>query len=337
MKVLVTGGAGFIGSHACLELAGQGHDVVIVDNFTNSSPNVVSRLESVAGVPMPAHSLDVRDRDGLAALFRREPIDAVLHFAAHKSVGDSWIEPLAFFDNNIAGTITLLRAMRDAGVARFIFSSSCTVYGAPESMPVDEEASLHVASPYGRTKRVVEEMLQDIARADPAFRFASLRYFNPAGAHPSGRVGEDPRGTFFNLMPILCQIAVGKRGGLDIFGTDWPTSDGTCVRDYIHVVDLAKAHVAALDYLVEKERNLAVNVGTGRGFSVREIVRTFERETGRSIPCREVGRREGDVAAIWADPSLAQHELGWRAELDLAAMCRDAWRWQVGNPDGYDS
>jgi UDP-glucose 4-epimerase len=337
MRVLVAGGAGFIGSHACLELAAQGHDVVIVDNFANSSPSVVSRLESVAGVPMPAHNLDVRDRDGLAALFRRGPIDAVVHFAALKSVGDSWSEPLEFFDNNIAGTITLLKAMRDAGVGKFIFSSSCTVYGAPESTPVDEDASLHVASPYGRTKLVVEEMLQDIARADPGFRFASLRYFNPAGAHPSGRVGEDPRGSFFNLMPILCQVAVGKRDGLDIFGTDWPTPDGTCVRDYIHVVDLARAHVGALDFLVEKDRNLAVNVGTGRGFSVREIVRTFERETGRSIPCREVGRREGDFAAVWADPSLAGRELGWRAELDLAAMCRDAWRWQVENPDGYDS
>ncbi len=337
MRVLVTGGAGFIGSHTCLELVARGHEVVIVDNFTNSTPKVVPRLEALAGVPMVAHKLDVRDRDALAILFKLEHIDAVVHFAAHKSVGDSWNEPLKFFDNNVAGTITLLKAMREAGVGKFIFSSSCTVYGEPESVPISEDAPLRVASPYGRAKLAVEEMLQDIARADPGFRFASLRYFNPAGAHPTGRVGEDPRGTFFNLMPILCQIAMGKRSGLDIFGTDWPTPDGTCVRDYIHVVDLAKAHVAALDYLAGKDRSLAVNVGTGLGCSVREIVRTFERETGQKLPCREAGRRDGDVAAVWADPSLAQRELGWRAELDLAAMCRDAWRWQVNNPDGYDS
>jgi len=333
---LVTGGAGFIGSHTCLELAFRGHQVVIADSFVNASAKVVPRLESLAGVPMATHKLDVRDREALANLFKLEKIDAVIHFAAHKSVGDSWHEPLEFFDNNIVGTITLLRAMHDAGVSKFIFSSSCTVYGTPETMPVNEQAPLHVASPYGRTKLVVEEMLQDIARADAGFRYASLRYFNPAGAHPSGRVGEDPRGSFFNLMPILCQIAAGKRDGLDIFGTDWPTPDGTCVRDYIHVVDLARAHVSALDYLVEKDRNLVVNVGTGQGVSVREIVRTFERETGQHLPCREVNRRDGDVAAVWADPSLAERELGWRAELDLAAMCRDAWRWQSQNPDGYD-
>jgi UDP-glucose 4-epimerase len=286
---------------------------------------------------MATHKLDVRDREALAVLFKLERIDAVIHFAAHKSVGDSWHDPIEFFDNNIAGTITLLKAMQAAGVARFIFSSSCTVYGTPEWTPVDEQASLHVASPYGRTKLVVEEMLQDAARAHTGFRYASLRYFNPAGAHPSGQVGEDPRGTFFNLMPILCQIAAGKRDGLDIFGTDWPTPDGTCVRDYIHIVDLAKAHVAALDYLVGKDRNLVVNVGTGHGVSVREIVLTFERETGQRVPCREVARRDGDVAAVWADPGLAERELGWRAELDLAAMCRDAWRWQSTHPDGYDT
>ena len=337
MRVLVTGGAGFIGSHTCLELAAQGHEVVIADNFANASPKVIPRLEAVAGVSMPTHRLDVRDRNALETLFRLERIDAVIHFAAYKSVGDSWHEPLEFFDNNIAGTVSLLKAMDEAGVGKFIFSSSCTVYGAPDVMPVTEDASLQVASPYGRTKLVVEDMLQDIARADSSLRYASLRYFNPAGAHPSGRVGEDPRGSFFNLMPILCQIAARKRERLDIFGTDWPTPDGTCVRDYIHIVDLAKAHVAALDYLVEKDRNLVVNVGTGQGVSVREIVRTFERETGQRVPCREVGRRDGDVAAVWADPGLAERELGWRAELDLAAMCRDAWRWQSTHPDGYDT
>ena len=336
MRVLVTGGAGFIGSHTCLELAARGHDVVIADNFANSTPRVVPRLEAIAKVAMPAHEVDVRDVEALGILFETERIDAVIHFAALKAVGESWTNPLKYFDNNIGGSITLLKAMRDASVAKFIFSSSCTVYGSPDIVPVDERAPLQVASPYGRTKLAVEEMLGDIARADASFRYASLRYFNPAGAHPSGGVGEDPRGVFFNLMPILCQIAAGKREALEVYGDDWPTPDGTCVRDYLHVVDVAKAHVSALEYLIAKDRNLIANLGTGRGASVMELLRTFEAETGQRIPYRIVGRRDGDVAAVWADPAMAERELGWRAELDLAAMCRDAWRWQQNNPDGYD-
>jgi UDP-glucose 4-epimerase len=337
VKVLVTGGAGYIGSHTCLELVARGHQVVIADNFANSSPRVVPRLEELAGMPMPTHKLDVRDREALAILFRLEKVDAVLHFAALKAVGESCEKPLEYFDNNIGGTLCLLQAMREAGVQRFIFSSSAAVYGAAASLPVREGAALNATSPYARSKQVVEELLLDAAQADPAFRYASLRYFNPVGAHASGRIGEDPRGIPNNLMPLVCQVAAGRRDALKVYGNDWPTADGTGVRDYLHVVDLAQAHVAALDYIVDRDRNLTVNLGTGRGASVLELVHAFERENGVGVPMQVASRRSGDVAELWADPSLAASELGWRAQLDLAAMCRDAWRWQSANPNGYES
>lgn len=335
MKVLVTGGAGYIGSHTCLELAQRGHDVLIVDSFANSSPGVLPRLEELAGRSMPCRQLDIRDTVALRRLFAEQGFDAVVHFAALKAVGESCEQPLEYFDNNIGGSISLLRAMRAEGVHKLIFSSSCTVYGAPDSMPVSEAAPLRVANPYGRTKLVVEEMLGDVAHSDPAFRYASLRYFNPVGAHPSGRIGEDPRGTPNNLMPLVCQVAAGRREKLNVYGGDWPTQDGSGIRDYLHVVDLARAHVSALDFLVRKDRSLTVNLGTGRGASVLELVKTFEQATGKRVPYEVVARRDGDVAAVWADPALAERELGWKAELDLAAMCRDAWRWQFENPGGF--
>jgi UDP-glucose 4-epimerase len=336
MKVLVTGGAGYIGSHTCLELLAKGHEVVIVDNFANSSPKVVPRLEKLAGRDIPTHKLDIRDREALALLFKLERIDAVIHFAALKAVGESCEKPLEYFDNNVGGSITLLQAMQNAGVRHFIFSSSCTVYGSPESVPVNEGARLQVTSPYGRSKLVVEYILEDVARADASLRYASLRYFYPVGAHASGQIGEDPRGIPNNLMPLVCQVASGKREKLQVYGSDWPTPDGSGMRDYLHVVDLAQAHVAALDFLVREERSLTVNLGTGRGNTVLELVRAFEQATGQRVPYEVVGRRDGDADPLWADPALAERELQWRARHDLADMCRDAWRWHSANPQGYE-
>ena len=336
MKVLVTGGAGFIGSHACVELVSSGHEVVIADNFENSSPRAVSRIEELAGVGIPAHKVDIRDREAMAILFRVEKPDAVMHFAGLKAVAESVAKPFDYFDTNIAGSIVLLGAMREHGVRHLIFSSSCTVYGNPTASPVAEDAPLAAITPYGLSKLTVERMLVDLASVDPAFRYASLRYFNPIGAHESGRIGEDPRGVPNNLMPLISQAAVGRRQGVKIFGGDWPTRDGTCIRDYIHVVDVARAHVLALDYIVGKDRNLVVNLGVGKGTSVLELVQAFERVTGQRVPHEIVGRRPGDIAAVWADPSHAESELGWSAHYDLDAMCRDAWRWQSTNPQGYE-
>lgn len=335
MKVLVTGGAGYIGSHTCIELALRGYEVEIVDSFANSSPNVLPRLKELAGREIPCHRLDLRSEAELAQLLATQRYDAVIHFAALKAVGESVEKPLEYFDNNIGGTISLLRAMRSAGVEKFIFSSSCTVYGSPDSTPVDEGAKLQVSNPYGRSKLFVEQMLWDVGQADRSFRFVSLRYFNPVGAHPSGRVGEDPLGIPNNLMPLICQVAVGRRAKLFVYGGDWPTLDGTGIRDYIHVVDLAKAHVAALDFLEREDRSLTVNLGTGKGASVLELIATFEQVTEQRIPFEIVARRPGDVAALWADPALATRELLWRAELGLQEQCRDAWRWQRNNPQGY--
>jgi UDP-glucose 4-epimerase len=336
MRVLVTGGAGYIGSHTCLELLAQGHEVVLADNFVNSSSKVVPRLEELSGATIPTHKLDVRDREALAILFKLEKFDAVIHFAALKAVGESCEQPLEYFDNNVGGSVTLLKAMRAAGVNKFIFSSSCTVYGSPEKVPVAEDARLQVTSPYGGTKLAVEYILRDAAYADPKFRYVSLRYFNPVGAHPSGRIGEDPRGIPNNLMPLVCQVASGKRENLQVYGNDWPTPDGSCIRDYLHVVDLAQAHVAALDFLEREDRSLCVNLGTGRGSSVLEVIRTFEQATGQKVPYEVGPRRDGDADPLWADPSLAERELRWRAKHDLATMCRDAWRWHSANPRGYE-
>lgn len=335
MRIMLCGGAGYIGAHACVELMGRGHEVVVVDNLVNSSMHALERIGQITGSEVEFHNLDVRDRRGMAAVFAGNRFDAVMHFAALKAVGESCERPLDYFDNNISGTISLLQTMRHAGVRRLVFSSSATVYGDPERVPVREDARLQVTNPYGRTKLVMEELIQDLCASDPGFRAANLRYFNPVGAHGSGLIGEDPAGIPNNLMPYICQVAVGRREKLQVFGDDYPTPDGTGVRDYIHVLDLARAHADALDYLLLADRNLTVNLGTGRGVSVLDLVKGFEKASGRQIPYEVVARRPGDVAEVYADPSLARELLGWEARLDVDAMCRDAWRWQSMNPQGY--
>lgn len=337
MRVLVCGGAGYIGSHACVVLAERGHEAVIADNFANSSPEVPARLGRLTGRTPEVHRLDLRDRAATTRLLAVGRFDAVLHFAALKAVGESCARPLDYFENNVSGTINLLQAMREAGVGRLVFSSSATVYGEPERLPVSEDARLGVTNPYGRTKLVMEEIIGDVCSADAGLAAVNLRYFNPVGAHASGLIGEEPKGEPNNLMPYICQVATGRRRKLRIFGGDWPTVDGTGVRDYIHVVDLARAHADALDHLAGERRGLSTfNLGTGRGISVLQLLEAFERASGRSIPYEITSRRPGDVAEVYADPSRAQAALGWRAHLDVDAMCRDAWRWQSMNPNGYE-
>jgi len=337
MRILVTGGAGYIGSHACLELAGRGQEFVIADNFSNSSPRVLERLATLLGQAPALRQVDLRDRAAVDALFAGERFDAVIHFAALKAVGESCERPLDYFDNNIGGTIHLLQAMRSQGVHRLVFSSSATVYGDPDSVPVREDAPLRVTNPYGRTKLVMEQLIGDLCASDPGFHAVNLRYFNPVGAHASGLIGEAPGGVPNNLMPYVCQVAVRQRERLAVFGGDWPTVDGTGVRDYIHVVDLARAHADALEFLLREARSANINLGTGRGTSVLELVRAFEDASGHAVPFDIVPRRPGDVAEVYADPSLAQELLGWRAEHGIEAMCRDAWRWQSRNPRGYEA
>jgi UDP-glucose 4-epimerase len=333
--ILVTGAAGFIGSHTCVELLQAGFDVVALDNLSNSSHESMLRVEKITGRAPIWVQADVRDRPALDAVLREHRIDAAIHFAGLKAVGESVAQPLAYFDNNINGTVTLLQALKDANVKNVVFSSSATVYGDPDSVPIPESAPLRTTNPYGRSKLIVEQMLQDLAQSDPAWRIGVLRYFNPVGAHESGLIGEDPRGIPNNLMPYIAQVAVGRRPQLAIFGNDYPTVDGTGVRDYIHVVDLARGHVAALARLFAHEGGFTVNLGSGQGHSVLETVRAFEQASGRSVPYTIAARRPGDIAACYADPSLAQALLGWRAEKTLANMCLDHWRWQSQNPDGY--
>ena len=335
MRILLCGGAGYIGAHTYVELAARGHDVVVADNLVNSSALALVRLERITGAAVAFHQVDMRDRDAMARVFAGPAFDAVVHFAALKAVGESCQRPLDYFDNNISGTINLLQAMKQAGVRRLVFSSSATVYGDPERVPVPETARLQVTNPYGRTKLVMEQLIEDLCQHDPGFRAANLRYFNPVGAHDSGLIGEDPAGIPNNLMPYICQVAVGRREKLQVFGGDYPTPDGTGVRDYIHVVDLARAHADALEYLVRADRSLTVNLGTGRGVSVLELLRGFEQVSGRPVPYEIVARRPGDVAEVYADPALARQLLGWEARLGVEAMCRDAWRWQSLNPNGY--
>ena len=335
MRILLCGGAGYIGAHTFVELVGRGHDVVVADNLSNSSVLALARLERITGTKVEFHQVDMRDQAGLSQVFAGPAFDAVVHFAALKAVGESCERPLDYFENNISGTITLLQVMKQAGVRRLVFSSSATVYGDPERVPVQEDARLQVTNPYGRTKLVMEQLIEDLCQNDAGFRAANLRYFNPVGAHASGLIGEDPSGIPNNLMPYICQVAVGRREKLQVFGGDYPTVDGTGVRDYIHVVDLARAHADALDYLVRADRSLTVNLGTGRGVSVLELLRGFEKASGRPIPFQIVARRPGDVAEVYADPALASELLGWEARLDVEAMCRDAWRWQSMNPQGY--
>ena len=335
MRILVFGGTGYIGSHTCIELAARGHELVVADNLSNSSPRVLDRLETIIGAPLAFRNVDLRDREATTALLAGGGFDAVVHFAALKAVGESCERPLDYFDNNITGTLNLLQAMRAADVRRLVFSSSATVYGDPERVPVTEDAPLRVTNPYGRTKLVMEQLIEDLCAADPGFQAGVLRYFNPVGAHASGLIGEDPAGPPNNLMPYICQVAVGRRARLSVYGGDWPTVDGTGVRDYIHVVDLARAHADALDALERRGQGFTVNLGTGTGVSVLQLVQAFERASGRTVAYDIVGRRAGDVAEVYADPTLARELLGWEAQLDVDAMCRDAWRWQSMNPDGY--
>ncbi|MGH8738164.1 MAG: UDP-glucose 4-epimerase GalE [Burkholderiales bacterium] len=334
--ILVTGGLGYIGSHTCVALAQAGHRIVVVDNLCNSKPAVLERMRELApGAAIEFCRADLRERTALDAAFAAQPVGAVIHFAGLKAVGESVEKPLLYYDNNVGGSIALLEAMARCGVKRIVFSSSATVYGEPEHLPLTEGHPLRPASPYGKTKLVIEHLLADAAAADPGFAYAALRYFNPIGAHPSGRIGEDPRGVPNNLFPYLTQVAAGRQPKLRVFGADYPTPDGSGVRDYLHVADLAAGHLAALAYLEKKKRSITVNLGTGRGRSVLETVRAFEKATGRKVPLEIVARRPGDIASCYADASLAARALGWRAKLGLADMCRDAWRWQAANPDGY--
>lgn len=325
--ILVTGGAGYIGSHVVVELARAGYAPVVLDNFSNSNRSILSRLEALAGRPVPCITADVRDTAALRAAFHDHPIAAVVHCAGLKAVGESEERPLAYYDVNVGGALSLAEVMGEAGVATFVFSSSATVYGQPEELPVAEDAPLRPHSVYGRTKRIVEEFLGDLARANPNWRIAILRYFNPAGAHASAMIGESPRGRPQNLVPLLCRIAAGEEPELTVFGSDWPTPDGTCVRDYIHVQDLAEGHVAALRYLAAHTGAVTLNLGLGRGYSVLEVLAAFEKACGRHL-ARTIGaRRPGDVACYYANPSRAAERLGWRAERGLEAICNDAWRW----------
>ncbi|MBR0568094.1 UDP-glucose 4-epimerase GalE [Azoarcus sp. L1K30] len=334
--ILVTGGAGYIGSHTCLELLRDGHEVVVVDDFSNASPLALARVEALAGRRfLGVAEIDVRDRVSLRAVFRAHRVDGVIHFAAKKAVGESVREPLAYYDNNLGGLVALLDVMGDEGVKRIVFSSSATVYGDPASVPITEDFPTSATNPYGRTKLMSEQILSDLAAADPQWKVVLLRYFNPVGADESGRIGEDPRGIPNNLMPYVSQVAVGRLKELQVFGSDYPTADGTGVRDYIHVVDLARGHVAAVERFDALPSVAAINLGTGCGYSVLDVVRAFERACGRPIPYRIVPRRAGDVAQCWADPTLARELLGWQASRGLDEMCEDAWRWQQANPEGY--
>jgi UDP-glucose 4-epimerase len=334
-RILVTGGAGYIGSHTVLALLEAGHEVLIVDNLSNSSAKVLPRLEQLSGQVIPFVQADVRDSAALDRIFAEHRIDGVIHFAGLKAVGESVAQPLRYFDNNVGSTLALLQAMDRAGVRRIVFSSSATVYGDPEQVPITESSRLQVTNPYGRTKLICEDILRDLLVSDPRWQVAILRYFNPVGAHISGTIGEHPNGIPNNLMPFITQVAVGQREFLSIFGQDYPTSDGTGVRDYIHVVDLAQGHLAALNYLQDQQASITVNLGTGRGVSVKELADTFARVTGVPVPYRFVDRRPGDVAACYADTRLAQEALGWQAQLGVERMCQDAWRWQSNNPKGY--
>ena len=335
MKVLVTGGAGYIGSHAVVELIAAGHEVVILDNLSNAKPEAVRRVSAITQREIPFVQGDIRDRETLRRLFAVHDLDAVMHFAGLKAVGESVEKPLAYYDNNVTGSLTLFEVMREAGCKSIIFSSSATVYGDPASVPIREDFPTSATNPYGRSKLMIEEMLRDLAASDPTWRVVLLRYFNPVGAHESGMIGEDPNGIPNNLVPYIAQVAIGRLPRLRVFGGDWPTRDGTGVRDYIHVVDLARGHVAALAWLGRSRGVGIFNLGTGRGYSVLEMVRAFAEASGRDIPYEIVGRRPGDIAECYADPSLAERELGWRAERTLAQMCADSWRWQSMNPEGY--
>jgi UDP-glucose 4-epimerase len=335
LAILVTGGAGYIGSHTCVELLQHGEQVVVFDNLSNSRLEAVRRVETITGKRIPVIVGDVRDPGALSDAFAAHPIEAVIHFAGLKAVGESTREPLLYYANNVSGTVALLAAMRAAAVRRLVFSSSATVYGDPVRLPLTEDHPLSATNPYGRSKLMIEEILRDLAHSEPEWRIGVLRYFNPVGAHESGLIGEDPLGTPNNLMPYLAQVAIGRRPMLNVYGGDYPTPDGTGIRDYVHVVDLAAGHVAALAHLRQQPGLFTANLGTGAGHSVLEMVRCFESASGRRVAYRIVDRRPGDVASCYADPSLAAELLGWKSTRGPAEMCADAWRWQRQNPDGY--
>lgn len=337
MAILITGGSGYIGSHTCLEMLNAGYDIVVVDNYSNSKPEVNRRVQELSGRRYPVYEGDIRDRALLSRVFSEQAIDAVIHFAGLKAVGESTVKPLLYYDNNVAGTITLCEAMTAAGCKRMIFSSSATVYNADLPSPRTEDmATGSVSNPYGRTKYIVEEVLKDVCAADKDWSAVLLRYFNPIGAHESGRIGEDPQGIPNNLMPYLSQVAIGKLPRLSIYGDDYDTPDGTGVRDYLHVVDLARGHVVAVRYALSHTGAEPFNLGTGTGYSVLDMVRAFEAANSITIPCTVVSRRPGDIATCYSDPSKARDVLGWQAEKTLEDMCRDSWNWQIRNPHGYE-
>jgi UDP-glucose 4-epimerase len=326
--ILVTGGTGYIGSHTVVELMAAGHEVFIIDNLCNSKASVLDRIKRIVGRQPGFAQIDIRNRMALRELFRAHRFEAVIHFAGLKAVGESVAMPLAYYDNNVGGSVALFECMAEAGIRMIVFSSSATVYGEPASVPIREDFPLSASNPYGRTKLMIEEILRDVAKVDPAWRIVFLRYFNPVGAHASGLIGEDPNNIPNNLMPYIAQVAAGKLKELRVYGADYPTPDGTGVRDYIHVVDLARGHLAALNALRERGGVLAVNLGTGRGYSVLEMIRVFAAVSGREVPYRIVGRRPGDIAWCYADPSLARELLGGESKLGIEAMCADTWRWQ---------
>lgn len=335
MSVLVTGGAGYIGSHTVIDLVENGYDPVIVDNLCNSKPEAVKRVRELCGKDVAFYDYDICDIDKVREIFRKEKITAVIHFAGLKAVGESCRKPLEYFRNNLINTLNLLQVMREYGVKNFVFSSSATVYGQPKSVPIKEDFPLSVTNPYGRTKLMIEDMLRDLYAADNTWNIALLRYFNPIGAHKSGRIGEDPNGIPNNLMPYITQVAIGKLKQLSVFGNDYPTHDGTGVRDYIHVVDLAHAHSLAVGKLESAPGLVTYNLGTGKGYSVLDIVRAFEAASGRKIPYVIAPRRSGDIAECYADASLAKAEMGFECKYGLKEMCEDSWRWQSNNPHGY--
>lgn len=335
MRILVTGGAGYIGSHTCLELLRAGYEVIVVDNLANSKEESLVRVQDIAGKTLEFHKVDLLDKEGLTAVFKGGSLDAVVHFAGLKAVGESVKIPLRYYHNNVTGTLILCEVMGEHNVNNLVFSSSCTVYGDPHKVPITEDFPLSATNPYGRTKLTIEYILKDLQRADPAWNVALLRYFNPVGAHSSGRIGEDPYGIPNNLVPYIAQVAVGRLPELFVFGDDYPTPDGTGVRDYIHVVDLALGHLKALQKLASDPGVVTYNLGTGRGYSVLEVVSAFGRASGKKVPFKIVGRRPGDIATSYADPSKAERELGWTAGRGIEEMCADVWLWQSRNPQGY--
>ncbi|HDR4724886.1 MULTISPECIES: UDP-glucose 4-epimerase GalE [Bacillus] len=335
MAILITGGAGYIGSHTCIELLNNNYKIIVVDNLSNSSIESLNRVKEITGKQFEFYKESVLNREKMNEIFLENNIEAVIHFAGFKAVGESTTIPLTYYYNNIISTIILCDVMQKHNVKKFIFSSSATVYGIPKTSPITEEFPLSVTNPYGQTKLMIEQIMRDVAKADDEWSIALLRYFNPFGAHKSGRIGEDPNGIPNNLMPYVTQVAVGKLKELNIFGNDYPTKDGTGVRDYIHVVDLAKGHVKALEKVLETKGIEAYNLGTGKGYSVLEMIKAFEEVSGKKIPYKVIGRRPGDVAVCFADVSKAKRELGWEAEYGLEEMCVDSWRWQVNNKNGY--